>query len=85
MSLRYSLIATAAWMVLVVIVSIAMISYVASTPEKGPSQKRASSLGQGMGVVACIGLAAIWLPYAAAVGARKRNAGRSKKKKKRSS
>ena len=84
MTLKLALILSAAWTLLIVVVSVVILWYVGTHPVGGTSsEERAAMVGSGMGVVACIGYAALWLPLAAKVGA-KRRAERERKQKSKS-
>ncbi len=88
MKLKTALIASAVWTVVVVGVAGYTIWYVVNHPIRGMSKTdRASKVGGGLGVFAGIGYSAIWFPYAAAIGKKKReereNARLAKKSKKR--
>ena len=84
MTLKLALILSGVWTLLIVIVSVIIMSYVGTHPAGGASsEERAAMVGTGMGVVTCIGYAALWLPLAAKVGA-KRRAERERKRKSKS-
>lgn len=73
MKLKTALIASAIWMVVVIGIGGVAIWYVSTHPIHGVSnEQRGAQLGGGLGVFAGIGFAAIWLPYAAAIGKKKR-------------
>jgi hypothetical protein len=85
MSLKTSLIATAAWTVLMLVISVGAIVYVGTRPVPNRvKNERASQLGGGLGVFTAIGYGAIWLPFAAKIGKQRREqrtkASRKKKK-----
>lgn len=85
MSLKKCLIATGIWMLVIILFSVAAIMYIASQnlPD-AQLQERTAMFGSGMGLFAGIGLAVIWLPFAARMGAEQREkrerAARRKKK-----
>ncbi len=87
MSLKFSLIATAIWMVLIFVVAFAIgYFFIQGNPIPGVSmEERGTKLGVGMGTLAGIGLGAIWLPFAARLGKERREAmERAKRTKKKS-
>lgn len=85
MSLKKSLMSTAIWMGFVVVISIAIISYLVSNPIPGVSmEERSRLIGGGIGTISGIGLGVIWIPFAARLGKERREAmERAKRKKKR--
>jgi hypothetical protein len=73
MKLKTALIASAIWTVVVIGLIGVVIWYIANHPVPGVSKKdRAAQAGGGLGVFAGIGYGCIWLPYAAAIGKKKR-------------
>ncbi len=85
MSLKKSLIATGIWMLIVIAIGAYGIWYILSQNLPDAQLKeRMSMFGSGFGIFAGIGLAVIWLPFAARMGAEQREkrerAARRKKK-----
>jgi hypothetical protein len=81
MTLKLALILSAVWTLLIVVVAAVILWYVTTHPVAGASSdQRAAMIGSGLGVVACIGYAVLWMPLAAKVGARRR-AERERKRK----
>jgi hypothetical protein len=85
MNLKKSLIATGIWMGVIVVLSIVGIWYILSLDlPDADAQARGGMFGTGVATLASIGLAAIWLPFAARMGAEQRakreRAARKKKK-----
>ncbi len=75
MTLKLALILSAAWTLLIVAGAVLAIWYLSEHPVRGMSaEERASAVGGGMGIVAAIGYAAIWLPLAAKLGQQRREA-----------
>ena len=83
MTLKLALILSAAWTLVIIAGAVLAIWYLSEHPVRGMSaEERASAVGGGMGIVAAIGYAAIWLPLAAKLGRERREA-KSRKSKKR--
>lgn len=73
MKLKTAIIASAIWTAVVIGVAGYTIWYIGTHPVPGVSKEdRAAKVGGGLGVFAGIGYAGIWLPYAAAIGKKKR-------------
>jgi hypothetical protein len=73
--LKYALWATAAWTVIGVGASAAVLWYISTHPVRGArARDRAAVAGQAAGIVVAAGYGVIWLPYAAAVGRKRREA-----------
>jgi hypothetical protein len=71
MKLKHVIIGTIVWLVLIVVAGVGIAASFAGKPG---AEQRAQSLGQGLGIVAAIGLGALWLPWAAKVGKKRREA-----------
>lgn len=73
MTLKTTLIATRIWMGVIVAIGVVAIVYLVSQdlPED-QLQERTEMFGSGVAILACIGLACIWLPFAARMGAEQR-------------
>src|SRR3954447_14182267 len=75
MKLKHALWATAIWSFISLLGCGGIIGYIATHPIPGASQeKRAQMAGQGAATLVMIGFGLIWLPYAIAVGKKKRAA-----------
>jgi hypothetical protein len=73
MTFKKLMIITAIWTAVVFVVGGLAIWYIGTHPISGVSaQARGAQLGTGLGTLASIGYACIWLPYAAKVGQQKR-------------
>lgn len=81
MTLKRVLIFTGIWTLIMVGVCVAAISYAATHRVPGVRAKdRAAQLGSGLGTLTVIGYGAIWLPFAAKVGQKKRAEREEKKR-----
>jgi len=75
MRLRTALIASGIWTAVGVIGCVVLISVIAGQRlPRRDAEQRAGQAGTGAAVVMAIGYGAIWLPFAAAVGKRRREA-----------
>ena len=73
MKLKHALIASGVWTVVGVVAAVGLITYIASQRlPRRVAEQRAQTAGGAAGVVVAVGYGAIWLPYAAAVGKRRR-------------
>lgn len=78
MKLKHALIATAVWTAVGLVACVALIAVIASRAGPGrAAEQRAQQAGGGAGMVMALGYAGIWLPYAFAVGRKKREAAAS--------
>jgi len=72
-NLKNSIIATVVWTVIVLGIGIGMIIYIGTHPVSGATvEQRSQMAGSGVGFVAALGYAAIWLPFAFKKGQEKR-------------
>lgn len=84
MTLKLALILSAVWTLIMVVIGVAVLLYIGTQGVGGTSaRERGAMVGTGMGVLTSIGYAALWLPLAAKVGARRR-AERARKQKSKS-
>lgn len=75
MKLKTALIASGIWTAVGVVGCVVLISVIANQRlSKREGEQRAQQAGTGAAVVMAIGYAAIWLPFAAAVGKQRREA-----------
>ncbi len=77
MKLKHALIATGVWTAVGLVAAVAIIASIAG--QRLPARvanARAQKAGGGTATVMAIGYAGIWLPYAAALGKRRREQGR---------
>lgn len=75
MNLKNSMIATVVWTVVVLAVGIGMIIYIGTHPVPGATvEQRSQMAGSGVGFVAALGYAGIWLPFAFKKGQERRKA-----------
>jgi hypothetical protein len=75
MSLKNAIVASIVWFVLITVFSGVSIWYIISNPVAGATaEQRSAMLGSGVGTVAVIGFAAIWLPFAFKLGQERRKA-----------
>jgi hypothetical protein len=73
MSLKNMFIATAVWTVVVVALGIGMIIYIGTHPVAGATvEQRSQMAGSGVGFLAALGYAGIWLPFAFKKGQERR-------------
>lgn len=73
MTLKTAFIATGVWTVVGLVLSVVLVIAIASgSTRRSEANQRASMAGSGAGLVMAIGYGAIWLPYAAAMGKRRR-------------
>lgn len=73
LNLKISIIATVVWTVIVLGVGIGMIIYIGTHPVSGATvEQRSQMAGSGVGFVAALGYAAIWLPFAFKKGQERR-------------
>lgn len=72
MSTKLALILTGAWTVLVMIACGGGIWFVTTQVPRHQQERRASALGSATATVAVVGYAAIMLPWAAAIGKKRR-------------
>ena len=64
-NLKNSIIATVVWTVIVLGIGIGMIIYIGTHPVSWATvEQRSQMAGSGVGFVAALGYAAIWLPFA---------------------
>jgi hypothetical protein len=66
MSTRRALILTGVWTLVVIIASIAAISFVVAKVPRHQQDERAQELGAGVAAIAVVGYGAVWRPWAAA-------------------
>lgn len=72
-SLKQRILLSIGWLVLCIVLGVAIIIPVASSGATSRERnQRATMVGGGMGTLASIGWAGLWLPWAAAVGKRRR-------------
>jgi len=72
-NLKNSIIATVVWTVIVLGIGIGMIIYIGTHPVSGATvEQRSQMAGSGVGFVAALGYAAIWLPFAFKKGQERR-------------
>lgn len=72
-NLKNSIIATVVWTVIVLGIGIGMIIYIGTHPVSGATvEQRSQMAGSGVGFVAALGYAAIWLPFGFKKGQEKR-------------
>ena len=72
-NLKNSIIATVVWTVIVLGIGIGMIIYIGTHPVSGARvEQRSQMAGSGVGFVAALGYAAIWLPFAFKKGQERR-------------
>ena len=73
-NLKNSIIATVVWTVIVLGIGIGMIIYIGTHPVSGATvEQRSQMAGSGVGFVAALGYAAIWLPFAFKKGQERRS------------
>lgn len=85
MSFKQRVILSVAWFVLCLVIGTAAFAMMVNNAPHRDRGARASQLGSGMGVLTSVGWAGLWLPYAAAIGKKRREkrARASRKRKKR--
>ena len=72
-NLKNSIITTVIWTVIVLGIGIGMIIYIGTHPVSGATvEQRSQMAGSGVGFVAALGYAAIWLPFAFKKGQERR-------------
>lgn len=72
-NLKNLIIATVVWTVIVLGIGIGMIIYIGTHPVSGATvEQRSQMAGSGVGFVAALGYAAIWLPFAFKKGQERR-------------
>ena len=72
-NLKNSIIATVVWTVIILVIGIGMIIYIGTHPVSGATvEQRSQMAGSGVGFVAALGYAAIWLPFAFKKGQERR-------------
>lgn len=79
MKLKHALIASAVWTVIGLAGCVALVVVIAGSRPTRAAEQRAAQAGGGAGTVMVIGYGAIWLPFAAAVGKRRREAAAKRK------
>jgi hypothetical protein len=67
MRARLALILTGIWTLIVIVGCVGIIMHIANGPQS-QQEERASQAGAGFGVVAAMGYAGIWIPWAIAFG-----------------
>jgi hypothetical protein len=72
MTTRLALILTGVWTLVVVAGCAAVLWYVMANAPRSTAEARLGQAGTGCGTVAALGYGAIWLPWAAAWGKRRR-------------
>ena len=86
MSVKKLVVVTIVWTVLSLGVGVYGIWYIVQHRIPGVrAEERSARLGAGLGVLMCIGYAAIWLPFAAKIGRKRRLEREARKNAKRSS
>ncbi len=82
MKLKHALITSGVWTVVGLVACVALIAVIASRGGR-TAQQQAQTAGAGAGVAMAVGYGVIWLPYAAMVGRRMREAAAKAKRRRR--